>query len=158
MKKHKNLWAPWRLEYIKTPSSDKCIICEKANSDKDDENYIIQRGEYSFSFLNIYPYTNGHVMIAPFRHVSKFRQLEHKEILEMMNFTKNIQKKLEQKFNSEGFNIGFNEGKIAGAGIHEHIHLHIVPRWEGDTNFMPVIANTKIISESLDSVYKRLKQ
>lgn len=158
MKNKNRLWAPWRLEYIKQPSSNKCFICEKSASDKDKQNYIINRGQHCFSFLNIYPYTNGHVMIAPFRHVAKFRQLKQEEMIEIMNFTQHIQNKLEQKLNVEGFNVGFNEGKIAGAGIQGHIHLHIVPRWKGDTNFMSVIADTKIISQSLDSVYRQLRK
>jgi len=158
MSKKNNLWAPWRLQYIKTPSKNKCIICEKANSDEDYKNYVIDRGEYCFSLLNIFPYNNGHVMIAPFRHIAKFSQLEKKEIMEMMQLAQHVQEKLKDKLQPEGFNIGLNEGKIAGAGIKEHIHLHIVPRWEGDTNFMPVLSNTKIISESLDSVYRKLKE
>jgi len=152
----KKLWAPWRLEYIKAPSKDKCVICEISASDEDIKNYVIKRGKLCFSFLNIYPYINGHIMVAPYRHVAKFNDLKQDEVLEIIQLVRCAQEKVRQTMNPEGFNVGFNEGKAAGAGIHEHIHLHVVPRWVGDTNFMPVTSDTKVISESLDSVYKKL--
>lgn len=150
------MWAPWRIEYVQS-SSGNCIFCSKAKSNKDKENYVLQRREYCFSLLNIYPYNNGHTMIAPYRHTSSFMELEKKEMTEMMDLVQTVQKKLHKKFDCEGFNIGLNEGKVAGAGIEQHIHLHIVPRWEGDTNFISTVANTEIIPESLKSVYKKLK-
>ncbi len=155
--KKKNLWAPWRFNYVKSPSSDECIFCKKAKSDDDKSNYIIYRGQYCFSLLNIYPYNNGHIMIAPYRHISKFVELSKEEIVEIMQVVKDMQKLMKEKLNCGGFNVGFNEGKVAGAGIADHLHLHVVPRWQGDTSFMSVVANTEVIPESLNSIYDKLK-
>ena len=152
------LWAPWRSKYIQTvDEKPECIFCEKAKSKNDRKNLVLKRGKYCFVILNIYPYNNGHLMVAPYRHISQIYQLKKCEIIEIFQFLKQYQIKLKEKLNPDGFNIGLNIGRVAGAGFEYHIHFHIVLRWEGDTNFMPVISNTKVISQSLQKVYKLLR-
>lgn len=151
------MWAPWRKEYITNKKVKECIFCNKSNSQNDRKNFIIGRTEFSFSMLNIFPYNNGHVMAAPFKHKKELRSLNDKETLDLLSLVKNTCTILDKALKPKGFNIGINTGKISGAGFSEHLHIHIVPRWEGDTNFMPVIFGTKIISESLSSLYQRLK-
>jgi len=152
------LWAPWRSGYIQTvgKKSD-CIFCEKAKSRNDRENFILKRGKYCFVILNVYPYNNGHLMIAPYRHISEISHLRKCEMAELFQFLKEYELKLKKKLSPDGFNVGLNVGKVAGAGFEHHIHFHIVPRWEGDTNFMPVISDTKVISQSLEEVYNLLR-
>ena len=151
------IWAPWRDKYILTKTEKRCIFCNKQKSKKDKTNYVIERGRYVFSILNIFPYNNGHIMVAPYRHVKDIGELEDKELLEMIKFVKGSQRLLNKVLSPQGYNIGMNLGKVAGAGIANHIHLHIVPRWTGDTNFMPVLFGAKIISQSLDALYEKLK-
>ena len=154
------LWAPWRYEYIKTTQSEKtegCILCSAISQNNDDKNLIVYRSKKSFIMLNRYPYNNGHLLIIPYNHLSDIGMLSDEEMLEMMKLTAFSIQILKDKFSSEGFNIGLNLGKIAGAGINDHIHIHIVPRWEGDVNFMPVLSNTKVISQSLEECHKILK-
>jgi ATP adenylyltransferase len=151
------LWAPWRSKYVKLNKEKDCIFCLKLESKKR-KNYIISRGEKVFSLLNIYPYNNGHVMVAPFRHVRDLDQLKDDELTELMKHTNKIIKKLKKVLRPDAFNVGLNLGKDAGAGFAGHLHIHIVPRWRGDTNFMPVIGKTKVIPQSLDELYKRLKK
>jgi len=151
------LWAPWRSKYIHLRKKKKCIFCGNKQSKSDGKRYIVDRSKYSYSMLNLYPYNNGHVMVAPHRHVKDMQSLSDAELIDMMKLVRSTVKKLEKKLKPHGFNIGFNTGKIAGAGFAGHIHVHIVPRWTGDTNFMPVTAGTKIISESLDAMMKVLK-
>lgn len=151
------LWAPWRKGYIQNLKSEQCIFCVKPRQKKDSKNYIIWRKKYSFAMLNIYPYNNGHILIAPYRHVSSLNKLKKEEINELFSLLKKAEKKLKEKLSPDGFNIGINIGKVSGAGYADHIHIHIVPRWQGDTNFMPVLAETKVISESLEELYKLLK-
>jgi len=152
------LWAPWRSGYIQTvrEKSD-CIFCEKAKSRNDRKDFILKRGKYCFVILNIYPYNNGHLMIAPYRHISEISHLRKCEISELFQLLKEYELKLKKKLSPDGFNVGLNVGKVAGAGFEHHIHFHIVPRWEGDTNFMPVISDTKVISQSLEEVYNLLR-
>ena len=154
----KRLWAPWRVEYFKIERYQGCFLCDYPKKNRDDETYIVWRGKKCFVILNRFPYNSGHVMVSPYRHVSEYEDLTDEEILEMAYATKIVVRAIKEEFNAHGFNIGFNLGKAAGASIYEHIHLHIVPRWEGDTNFMPVIGNTKIISEGLKETYERLKK
>ncbi len=151
------LWAPWRANYILAKHGRRCPFCNKQKSKKDKTNYVIARGKHVFSILNLFPYNNGHIMVAPYRHVRDITELEDRELLEMIKFTKESQRLLSKVLKPEGYNIGMNLGKVAGAGIAGHVHLHIVPRWTGDTNFMPVLSGTKIISQSLDSLYEKLK-
>lgn len=153
------LWAPWRSKYITSVESIKgCIFCSKPRAKRDRLNYIISRTRHSFSMLNIYPYNNGHIMIAPYRHVKDFSKLNDEEILDLFNLLKKSQEVISKALKPDGFNIGINVGRAAGAGYREHLHIHIVPRWVGDVNFMPVFASTKVISESLDDLYSKLKR
>ena len=151
------LWAPWRANYILAKHGKRCIFCNKQKSTKAKTNYVIARGKHVFSILNLFPYNNGHIMVAPYRHVRDITELEDRELLEMIRFVKESQRLLNKVLKPQGYNIGMNLGKVAGAGIASHVHLHIVPRWTGDTNFMPVVSGTKIISQSLDSLYEKLK-
>ena len=150
------LWAPWRIEYVGKPQEEGCIFCDKPKEQKDRDNLILQRGEKAFVLLNAYPYSNGHLMVAPYRHIGEPSELDDEEILEMMRLCSRMQLALRQAYKAQGFNVGINLGKCAGAGIVDHIHIHVVPRWEGDTNFMPVISDTKVICEALLSSYDKL--
>lgn len=153
----KIMWAPWRIEYIRSPKHDGCIFCDFPKENRDRERLILYRGEHCFIIMNNYPYNPGHVMIAPYRHVGKWEDLTDQELLEMMQLSQLVIKALKKTMNPHGFNMGVNLGRVAGAGIDDHVHLHIVPRWNGDTNFMPVIADTKVIPESLEEAYEELK-
>ena len=155
-----NLWAPWRMTFItpKTPKSDECIFCTQPAAQRDDEHHIIYRGELCYIMLNLYPYNNGHLMVAPYRHVGSISQLDPATLAELMAQAQLALSALRLTMNPDGFNMGINEGKVAGAGFAEHTHFHIVPRWHGDTNFMPVIADIKVIPEHLDAVYHQLKE
>ncbi len=153
----KQLWAPWRIEYIRSPKHDGCIFCDFPREHRDGERLILYRGKRSFIIMNNYPYNPGHVMIAPYRHVGKWEDLDDDELLEIMKLSQLVIKALKEVMNPDGFNMGVNLGRVAGAGIDDHVHLHIVPRWNGDTNFMPVIADTKVIPESLQEAYYELK-
>jgi len=152
------LWAPWRLKYIKGDKKEGCIFCNKARGKKDEENYILLRGKTSFVILNAFPYNNGHLMIAPYRHISSLEKLNSEEQIEIMQLTSRMIRLLKEVMQPEGFNIGVNLGKAAGAGIEGHLHFHIVPRWVGDYNFMPLLSDTKVIPEALDETYRKLKQ
>jgi len=153
------LWAPWRTKYITGIKNAKgCIFCSKPKEGKDGKNYIVARARHSFSILNLYPYNNGHMMVVPNRHVNNLSKLGRDELVDLMALLNDTQKLLQKTINPDGFNIGINIGKAAGAGIKDHVHIHIVPRWIGDTNFMPVSASTKVISESLDALYGRIKK
>jgi ATP adenylyltransferase len=151
------LWAPWRMDYIRTPKEDGCIFCKKHQSTKDRENLLLFRGEESFVLMNLYPYSNGHLMISPYKHTSDtndISEIGNQEIMFLANKSMNIIKKI---MGADGFNMGANLGKAAGAGIEEHIHYHIVPRWIGDTNFMPVAGNTKVMVEGLQETWDSIK-
>lgn len=152
-----HIWAPWRVEYIQMEKPKGCILCEKPKQDKDALNYILYRGDKNFVIMNAYPYNAGHLMIAPYRHIASIEELTDAEIHEHFEIVRQSIKVLRQVFSPTGFNIGINLGKVAGAGIDDHIHTHIVPRWQGDTNFMPVIANTKVVNEALAGTYEKLK-
>ena len=153
------LWAPWRSKYIYLRKNKSCIFCiDNKDADKDKKRYILSRTEYSFSMLNLYPYNNAHVMIAPYRHTKSIGGLSSAEVLDLMSLLKRTKMILDKKLKPDGYNIGMNIGKVAGAGFAGHLHMHIVPRWAGDTNFMPIIADTKIVSESLDAMYKLLRE
>ncbi len=152
------LWAPWRSKYIYLRKHKKCIFCAAKSPRDDKKRYIIERSAYSFAMLNLYPYNNGHVMVAPFRHVRSLELLSGPEIGDIMALVNRIKTRLDKKLSPRGYNIGLNIGKVAGAGFAGHIHVHIVPRWAGDTNFMPMTAGTKVVSESLDAMYRLLKK
>jgi len=154
----KILWAPWRIEYIRSPKHKGCIFCDFPRENRDRERLILYRGEHSFVIMNNYPYNPGHVMIAPYRHVGRWEDLRDEELLEIMKLSQLMIRAIKKAMNPDGFNMGVNLGRVAGAGIDDHVHLHIVPRWNGDTNFMPVIADTKVIPESLQEAYDELKK
>ncbi|MBI4398472.1 MAG: HIT domain-containing protein [Candidatus Omnitrophica bacterium] len=154
----KRLWAPWRKAYITKHKREKgCLFCLKYRSKNDAKNLILERSRHSFSILNLYPYQNGHVMVVPVRHVSRLAELNDRELLDLMHLVNRAQAEIERVMNPDGLNVGINFGKAGGAGVLGHIHIHLVPRWTGDHNFMPVISGTKVISESLESVYERLR-
>lgn len=152
------LWAPWRIKYIQAKKTRGCIFCKKIRQKKDKTNYVILRKKHVFSMLNIFPYNNGHILVAPYRHVASFEQLKTAEFIELFELINITIKKLRIKLNAQGFNIGVNLGKVAGAGVDKHLHIHIVPRWQADTNFMPILSGTKVISQSLEELYKLLKK
>jgi ATP adenylyltransferase len=153
----KHLWAPWRLAYVAGPKAVDagCVFCEAQRAD-DRTARIIHRGEHGYLILNRYPYNTGHVMAVPYRHVARLSGLSAGEAAELMRLAALAVEALEQAMAPQGFNIGFNLGHAAGAGIDEHLHLHVVPRWVGDTNFMPVLGDVKVIPEHLDDSYTRL--
>lgn len=151
------IWAPWRTVYLGAPQSTECVFCGKVNSAEDEENLVLYRASHCFVMLNLYPYNNGHLLVAPNRHAGDLDALEEQELLEMMLVTRKMLSVL-RSFNPEGFNVGVNLGRTAGAGIPGHFHIHIVPRWNGDTNFMPVLADVRVISESLATTYRKLRE
>ena len=154
------IWAPWRLAYVKDASKDieeECIFCAKPAQDDDVANLIVHRGEHSFVILNLFPYTNGHLMVAPYDHVGRLQDLPAETTAEMMALAQRAMGRLEEVYEPHGFNVGFNQGRVAGAGVEHHIHLHVVPRWGGDTNFMPVIADTRVMPQTLEQSYEALK-
>ena len=151
------IWAPWRMKYISGEHKDEgCIFCIKPKEDDDRKNLILYRGNYSFIMMNLFPYNNGHLMVAPYRHVADLEALNNDEVLDMMNLVKKGIKAIKRSMRPDGFNTGFNLGRAAGAGIEMHLHFHIVPRWIGDTNFMPTLAATKVISEHILDTYDKL--
>lgn len=153
----KRIWAPWRMKYIEQAKPAGCILCDKPGQDDDENNYILYRGETNFVMLNGYPYNPGHLMVAPYRHVASTEALTAEELQEHFAIVNRSIAILRQVYRPEGFNIGINLGKVAGAGIDDHVHTHIVPRWQGDTNFMPVIAETRVIPQALVQTYQKLK-
>lgn len=134
-----------------------CVFCTKVAEGEDEKNYIVARLKRVYVVLNIYPYNNGHLMVVPYRHVARLSELSDDELAELMITVRTCEQALTDTMHPDGFNIGLNVGRVAGAGIDEHLHVHIVPRWNGDTNFMPVLANTKVIAELLDSTYVKLR-
>jgi ATP adenylyltransferase len=154
------IWAPWRLAYVKDASKDnaeECIFCAKPAAEDDEENLIVHRGELCFVMLNLFPYTNGHLMIAPYRHVATLPELDADAVAEIMALAQRAMTVLEDEYSPHGYNVGFNQGRVAGAGVEHHIHLHVVPRWGGDTNFMPVLADTRVMPQSLSDSYRPLR-
>ena len=151
------LWAPWRMRYIETVPAGGCFLCEAPKKGDDEASYILFRGQENFVILNSYPYNAGHLMVAPYREVASLEGLTDAELKEHFELVRRSVKVLKQVFKAEGFNIGINIGRIAGAGVGGHIHTHIVPRWSGDSNFMPVLGDTKVINEALSETYRKLK-
>jgi ATP adenylyltransferase len=157
----KRLWSPWRMRYILSENKwEGCIFCDKPAQGRshDRDNYILYRGERAYLILNLYPYNNGHIMVVPYQHVASLEDLDVPTLTEMMLLLNRSLKALRKAITPAGFNIGVNLGEAAGAGITEHVHIHIVPRWFGDTNFMPVVADLRVIPEQLESTYDRLRQ
>ncbi len=152
------LWAPWRMSYIK--SADKmhgCFLCE-AIAGKDEDSYIVYRSKSVFVILNSYPYNTGHIMIAPYRHIAEVESLEDEEAIDLINTMKKSLNVLREVYSPQGFNIGINIGRVAGAGLEGHLHMHIVPRWGGDTNFMPILGGDKVLPEDLKTTWRKLKE
>jgi ATP adenylyltransferase len=154
------LWAPWRMAYILSEKDDrreKCVFCIKLAQDCDAENYVVWRGEHCAIMLNLYPYNNGHLMVIPSAHVPSLEDLSDQIQAEMMLTVSKCLRLLRRSMQPHGFNVGVNIGRAAGAGIASHVHIHVVPRWEGDTNFMPLLAETRVIPEWLDDTYASLR-
>ncbi len=170
--KHEQLWAPWRLAYISGDQTEKkpvragllsggdpdCFICQAAAGDDDRGRLVVQHGRYSLTVLNRYPYNNGHLLIAPKRHAARLDQLDAAEQLDMVQTIAQMIGLLERTIRAEGFNVGLNLGQIAGAGLPGHVHWHIVPRWHGDTNFMPTVAGIRVIPQSLEALWEILTE
>ncbi|MFH2055314.1 MAG: HIT domain-containing protein [bacterium] len=154
----KHIYAPWRAEYILGPKEKECIFCRMAGEDKDRENFIVHRAEHCFVVMNRYPYTTGHLMIVPYRHQSDLEALSVAEMGELMALAQKVIAGQKRESSPQGFNVGFNLGRPAGAGIEEHLHLHVVPRWEGDSSFVAVIDDTRVLSLPLGDVYESLKR
>lgn len=153
----KQLWAPWRMEYIEQPSSSEgCIFCVKDDMSRDRERLILKRGKEAFVMMNKFPYSNAHLLIAPYRHTADMNELSDPERLDIFSLLVVAQNVLKDIFQPDGFNIGMNLGKVAGAGVAEHLHLHIVPRWSGDTNFMPIFSDVRVIPQHLEATYEKL--
>ncbi|MFQ5712792.1 MAG: HIT domain-containing protein [Candidatus Scalinduaceae bacterium] len=152
-----NIWAPWRKEFILSKKEENCFFCTAIKDNQDRKNLVLYRGKECFCILNKYPYNSGHLMVAPKMHKDDLSKLSDSEMLELLTLTRDVKDILTKKLKPEGFNLGINFGKVAGAGVEDHIHLHLVPRWKGDTNFMPVIAETKVIPQSLEDLYLELK-
>jgi ATP adenylyltransferase len=152
------LWAPWRLEYITRDRPEGCFLCEKPLAGDDRVSYIVRRGVNAYVLLNAFPYNNGHIMIAPYAHLADLEALPSETAHEIMDLAQLTAKAMKAAFCPDGLNVGFNLGAAAGAGCKDHIHLHMVPRWAGDTNFMPVIGDTRVIPQSLDRSWQLLTE
>jgi ATP adenylyltransferase len=152
------LWAPWRLEYIEQADAEQgCIFCRALEGD-DEEGLVVHRGREAFVLLNRFPYASGHLMVAPSRHVGEFSELGDGEALEVHRLAGQGMGALAQLYGPQGFNVGWNLGRIAGAGVVDHVHMHVVPRWAGDTNFMPVLADVKVLPEHLAETRRRVAE
>ncbi len=155
------LWSPWRSEYISsgTPESGECVFCEiQKSSEQDEINLVVHRGSHCFIVLNRYPYTSGHLLIVPHEHLGELDSAAKEVTDEMMDLTKRSETALREVYQPDGFNVGMNLGKAAGAGIAEHIHIHILPRWIGDTNFMTAVGATRVLPEDLTTTYQKLRE
>ncbi len=154
------LWAPWRLEYIKSADEEQgCIFClAPGGGDDDVERLVLHRGTHTFALLNKFPYASGHFMVAPLRHVGEYGELTDEEVLELHRIASAGMGALAETYGPQGFNLGWNLGRIAGAGVVDHVHLHVVPRWAGDTNFMPVLADVKVLPEHLKETRRKLAE
>jgi ATP adenylyltransferase len=154
----KQLWAPWRLEYIaQADEQTGCVFCDAATGD-DEERLVVHRGEHAFVLLNKFPYASGHLMVAAYRHAGDFAELTDEEALEVHRLASRGIAALAGLYEPQGYNLGWNLGRVAGAGVVDHVHLHVVPRWAGDTNFMPVLADVKVLPEHLDETRRKLAQ
>jgi ATP adenylyltransferase len=156
------LWTPWRMAYIRRAGAESgedhgCIFCDLLRQDDDEGNHILARGAHTFVLLNAFPYNPGHLMVAPYRHTGDYLQLTPEELAETMSFVGTAIRALGEAAKAHGFNLGMNLGTVAGAGIADHVHMHLVPRWGGDTNFMPVVGETKVLPELLSETWERLR-
>ncbi|MFP5263098.1 MAG: HIT family protein [Blastocatellia bacterium] len=154
-----HIWSPWRYKYI--ASADRaggCIFCRAHGAQSDDDNYIVHRGRLNFVILNLFPYTSGHLMIVPYEHEASLASVDEATTAEMMALAKRAQSALDACYHPDGFNIGMNLGRSAGAGVADHLHLHVVPRWTGDANFVSIIGETRVLPEELATTYEKLKK
>jgi ATP adenylyltransferase len=152
------LWSPWRYQYIsQAASNETCIFCEKARQDCDAENFILYRGLHNFALLNLFPYTSGHLMIAPYQHVGFLSELAPEVAAEMMRLAQRAELLLRERYRAHGINLGMNLGAAAGAGVAGHVHLHVLPRWTGDANFMTTVGETRVLPEELPVTWAKLR-
>ncbi|HKS70540.1 MAG TPA: HIT domain-containing protein [Ktedonobacterales bacterium] len=156
----KQLWAPWRMAYIDSggTAEEGCIFCALPAADRDEENLIVFRGPRVFVIMNKFPYNNGHLMIAPYQHVPSIEGLDSATLTELMTTAQRLLAAMRAAFNPQGYNMGINQGAVAGAGVADHVHLHIVPRWNGDTNFMPVLADTKVMPDFIQNTARQIRE
>lgn len=153
----KQLWAPWRIEYILGPKPDACVFCLPDHTEEDEDRLVLFRGQWNFVIMNKYPYNNGHLMVTPYRHLMNLCHLTHEESVEAMQLLQSCTDILQRHFSPQGVNIGLNLGEAAGAGIREHLHFHLVPRWNGDSSFMAVMDEVRVMPEHLGRTYAALK-
>lgn len=153
----KQLWCPWRIDYILGPKPDGCVFCLPESTDEDEARFVLHRGAHAFVIMNIYPYNNGHLMVTPYRHLMNICDLTPDEASEIMGLLQSCTHILQQAFSPQGVNIGLNLGEAAGAGIREHMHFHLVPRWNGDSSFMAVLDEVRVMPEHLRQSYGKLK-
>lgn len=153
------LWSPWRFQYISEADkkTDQCVFCRAVAQNRDEEHFIFYRGVMNFLILNLYPYTTGHLLIVPYRHVATLAEAGKEELHEMIELAQRCQVALAEIYKPDGFNLGINLGRAAGAGVADHFHMHVLPRWTGDANFMSVVGETRVIPEDLTATYKKLK-
>ena len=152
------LWSPWRYRYVSQASkAASCFLCDKAAEQRDRENYVLCRGRLNFVLLNLFPYTSGHLMIAPYAHVAGLGDLTPETLAEMMELAQRAERALQQAYRPDGLNLGMNLGQAAGAGVAGHVHLHILPRWFADSNFMTTVAETRVLPEDLPTTYEKLR-
>jgi ATP adenylyltransferase len=155
----KHIWSPWRMTYIENHDKEEgCVFCKAVMREDNEDNLIIQRGDLAFVILNRYPYTSGHVMVVPFKHKPNLEELDPATRAEIMEWTSRATTVLRKIYNTTAFNIGVNIGDAAGAGVKDHVHLHIVPRWIGDTNFMSTLADTRVLPEALEDTWRKIKK
>lgn len=152
------LWSPWRYRYVSQASlSDACIFCQKSAEQRDEENFVLHRGKHCFVILNIYPYSSGHLMVAPYAHVANLAGVPPEAMAEMMELARRGEHALQQSYRPDGMNLGMNLGQAAGAGVAGHVHMHLLPRWFADSNFMTVIGETRVMPEDLSATFQKLK-
>lgn len=156
------MWSPWRMAYVAGNDAPEgrprgCVFCELPAGDDDEAAYILYRGRRAFVIMNLYPYNNGHLMVIPYAHVDTLTALDEPTVSEMMVLTQRAQTVIQERMHPQGFNLGMNQGRAGGAGIAEHVHLHVVPRWVGDTNFMPVVGDLRVMPQHLDETYALLR-
>ncbi|GMU54847.1 MAG: hydrolase [Candidatus Xenobia bacterium] len=158
MADYERLWAPWRMGWIAAPKDPGCFLCRMTAEDDDARNYLLERGQHCFVCLNGYPYNNGHLLISPYRHNGELGAATPEELTEMMLMAQRWAEHLKKAINPSGYNLGMNVGVAGGAGVAEHLHLHLLPRWGGDHNFMSVVADTRVINQSLEACYQALRE
>lgn len=158
----RRLWSPWRSQYVASgggdPGSDNCVFCDIRSDSADERNFVLYRAAYNLIVLNIYPYTSGHLLVVPYEHVAELAKASKNATDELMDLTKRCESVLQETYRPDGLNVGMNLGKAAGAGVVGHVHLHILPRWNGDTNFMTTVGETRVLSEDLPTTYQKLSK